>query len=420
MQNNLFLQPLLSPQNDKAIYIKNNALYLLEEPFKEANLLATNFQDVKNLRWSKDGQTIAYIQNQKLKLLNVQSGTLFKIFSNDVESFEWGEQDTLYVTQTSERELCVLQIRTDEVVTCLKNAKVAAVMSSKKMCVFIRDKHLYLYDLQKETVDQITSDAGDYQNITVSFDENYISFSGGVNGSSSLYVFDIGLHLLQNLTEMLDLYVGDALNPTYSEMYQTKQIQWTETNALYFLVSTMGDVRLYYADLDGSIFPASPEEEHVYDFSVSNSGNWAIIANSNPTIESQLSHFDITMGAVRLIEQQTGLKINHVEKFYEVIQIESNLYNTWTLFPEGSKEIIVICNKQNEMLGNTYYEDIYEYLQSNKAVIYMNIPGAAGYDEIYRNQNISIENKKTSIKKVVKTLCRQLGIDVNTVIYQLY
>ena len=84
MQNNLFLQLLLSPQNDKAIYIKNNALYLLEEPFKEANQLATNFQGVKNLRWSKDGQTIAYIQNQKLKLLNVQSGTLFKIFSNDV------------------------------------------------------------------------------------------------------------------------------------------------------------------------------------------------------------------------------------------------------------------------------------------------------------------------------------------------
>lgn len=408
---NIFSYPLLSPQNDKAIYIKNNELFILDGSSKVTTKLSVHFDHVSNIRWSKDGQTIAYLQNKKLQLFCVETGAIIKTFSNEIEAFEWGGEDTLYITRTFERELCVLHIHSEEITSCMKNATISAVLISKNKCIFQSEKHLYLYDLQTKVIEQITSDEGDYRNVAVSFDENYIAFSGGVDGSSSLYVFDTSLHLLQNLTEMVDVYVGDAINRVYSEMYQTKQIQWIETNALYFLVSTMGDVRLYYADLEGSIFPASPEGEHVYDYSVSNNGNWAIITKSNPTIVSQISYVDITMGDDYLIDQQVGLELNNVNRFYEVIQVEFHLYYIWGIFPENSDEIVVFWNNQNEMFGNTYYPKIDERLENNQAVIYMNIPGAAGYDELYRNQNGEIGNKLEPIENAVENFCKKLGVD---------
>ena len=79
-------------------------------------------------------------------------------------------------------------------------------------------------------------------------------------------------------------------------MQYAPAVMWTENNDLYFQVSTMGDVRLYYATLEGAIYPASPEDEHVYGYAIFKDGNRALITVSNPTFPGELFDFDITTG----------------------------------------------------------------------------------------------------------------------------
>ena len=54
-----------------------------------------------------------------------------------------------------------------------------------------------------------------------------------------------------NLTESIDAPVGDYVVADHQQGAGAPAAVWTKDNQLYFQLSTMGDVRLYFASLEG-------------------------------------------------------------------------------------------------------------------------------------------------------------------------
>src|SRR5690606_19452670 len=73
-------------------------------------------------------------------------------------------------------------------------------------------------------------------------------------------------------------------------------VVWCDDNALYFQMSSMGDTRLYYATLDGAIYPATPENEHVYGYDVNHDAIHAIATISDSTHIGELYALNISTG----------------------------------------------------------------------------------------------------------------------------
>ena len=109
---------------------------------------------------------------------------------------------------------------------------------------------------------------------TFSHDDRYIAYVGAdetfKNAThAKLYVYDTEEGMRMNLTESIDAPVGDYVVADHQQGAGAPAVVWTKDNHLYFQLSTMGDVRLYFASLDGAVYPASPENEHIYGYDVS-------------------------------------------------------------------------------------------------------------------------------------------------------
>ena len=61
----------------------------------------------------------------------------------------------------------------------------------------------------------------------------------------------------QILTEGIDAPVGDYVAADFQQGASAPDVVWTESNHLYFQLSTMGDVRLYFASLEGEIISSN-------------------------------------------------------------------------------------------------------------------------------------------------------------------
>ena len=129
------------------------------------------------------------------------------------------------------------------------------------------------------------------ESAALSFDGQYIAMFGQQFGMRQLFVYDIEQQIVQNMTEMLGESIGFDAKP-----YSVEAPSWTETNAFYFLVNANKEVRLYYGDLYGTLLPASPEEERIYAYTVSKSGNWAITAALTMENMKKYAQLDITTG----------------------------------------------------------------------------------------------------------------------------
>lgn len=165
--------------------------------------------------------------------------------------------------------------------------------------VFRTPLYLVNVDTKEETV--LIDEDGYYGDAAFSFDERYIAFGGSDQTFKNathghIYIYDTQSKTTQKLTEMFDVPVGDYAVGDTQQAASAPTVMWTENNDLYFQVSTVGDVRLYYATLEGAIYPASPENEHVYGYAIFKNGNRALMTVSNPTFPGELFDFDITTG----------------------------------------------------------------------------------------------------------------------------
>lgn len=402
--------PVLSPVNDRAVYQKNGQFMLLDDAFDQANVLLHNIDGASHLKWSHDGEYIAFILNGQLKVVTVATAFVVDSPLQNVSQFEWGTGTTLYVTANNgDLYEWLLQGQAN---CLLEQASIEAYHVAKEMAVIKRGHQLFAVQVREGKVghlQEVTVQPGCYQQVAFSFTGQYVAYVGETDFERHLYVYDFDLGITQNLTEMLDVYAGDAMSPHTNDKQGIKEIQWIETDALYFLLSSDGDVRLYYADLYGSLFPASPESEHIVSYSVARNGNWALYVANQPFTQARLSWFDITMGEGRTIEEQPVSKLQQVESYYEIVEVASTAYYMWGYVPPQCEKALIILSGQGRMLGNGYEARIAKELSAENAVVLVNHPGALGYGVHYANAQFNEENEADIQQVVAKWLAQKTG-----------
>lgn len=260
--------------------------------------------------------------------------------------------------------------------------------------VFRTPLYLVNVDTKEETV--LIDEDGYFGGAEFSFDDRYIAFVGSdhtltIATHGHVYIYDTETKITQKLTEMLDLPVGDYAVSDIQQGVSAPSVIWTENNDLYFQVSTEGDIRLYYATLEGALYPASPENEHVYDYAIFKNGNRALLTVSSGTFPGELVDFDITTG-----ERKQLTTFN--EKFLQETTLsepEAISYTSkdgltvhgWIMKPvqytEGEKYplIVEVHGGPHTLYANTFFHEMQLLAAKGYGVLYVNPRGSHGYSQ---------------------------------------
>ncbi|MGN7477916.1 S9 family peptidase [Solibacillus silvestris] len=255
---------------------------------------------------------------------------------------------------------------------------------------------LYLVNTETKEETVLIDTDGHYGDAAFSFDDRYIAFGGSDHTYKNathghVYIYDANTKTTQKLTEMLDVPVGDYAVADIQQGVSAPAVMWTENNDLYFQVSTEGDIRLYYATLEGALYPASPENEHVYGYAIFKNGNRALMTVSNATFPGELFDFDITSG-----ERKQLTTFN--EKFLKETTLsapEAISYTAkdgitvhgWIMKPahyvEGEKYpfIVEVHGGPHTLYANTFFHEMQLLAAKGYGVLYVNPRGSHGYSQ---------------------------------------
>ena len=241
---------------------------------------------------------------------------------------------------------------------------------------------------------------GYYDGAKFSYDGRYIAYVGSDSTfenatHSKVFLYELDTDITQNLTESIDYPVGDYAVADIQQGVFAPSVLWTEANDLYFQLSTMGDVQLYYASIEGAIYPASPEGEHVYDYAISKSGDSALICISNPVFPGELYYYEIALGERRQLTYFNENFINEIElsKPERIIcnRTDDSTIHGWLMKPiqyeEGKKYplIVEIHGGPHTMYANTFFHELQLLAAQGYGVLYVNPRGSHGYSQSFVN-----------------------------------
>ncbi|WP_150285030.1 S9 family peptidase [Rummeliibacillus sp. TYF-LIM-RU47] len=253
-----------------------------------------------------------------------------------------------------------------------------------------------LIDLKTKEEEIIVEEEGYYGSATFSFDDRYIAYQGSDfayknAAQGNLFIYDRESKHSWNLTQALDVPVGDLSVGDVQQNTELKTVVWTEHNDLYFVLSTFGDVRLYYATLEGAIYPASPEDEHIYGFDVSRDGKTAILAVSNPVFPGELFKYDIALGKREQITHYNDAWLEETTLVQpEKISYEGDegwTVNGWIMKPATFKEgekyplIVEVHGGPHTMYANTFFHELQLLAAQGYGVLYVNPRGSHSYGQ---------------------------------------
>lgn len=261
---------------------------------------------------------------------------------------------------------------------------------------FVFRQPLYLYDIESKAETVIADEEGYFDGAAFSFDDKRIAFAGSnrqfENAThTEVYVYEVASGTRINLTEGIDAPVGDYVVADHQQGASAPAVVWTKDDHLYFQVSTMGDVRLYFASLDGAVYPASPEMEHVYGYDISRDGVFAVAAISDPVNPGELYKLTIAAGERDAL---TSFNKTYLEET-ELIQPESIIakgakewdVHGWLMKPKGYTEgekyplVVNIHGGPHAMYANTFVHEMQLLAARGFGVLYVNPRGSHSYSQ---------------------------------------
>lgn len=414
--NERVTSPEWSPDGKQiAFLVKRNEkqqLYILNRRGGEAQEMTTLPNGVNSFLWSPCGQKV-WITSTVKKGLNItkeeeKEDTKFpKAYV--VDKMKYKADSIGLLKQDRYSQIASVDLATKEVNTFTKgdyshslqgishDGKTLVIGVNREENtddVFRTPLYLVNVDTKEETV--LIDEDGYFGGAEFSFDDRYIAFVGSdhtltIATHGHVYIYDTETKITQKLTEMLDLPVGDYAISDIQQGVSAPSVVWTENNDLYFQVSTEGDIRLYYAMLEGALYPASPENEHVYDYAIFKNGNRALMTVSSGTFPGELIDFDITTG-----ERKQLTTFN--EKFLQETTLsepEAISYTSkdgltvhgWIMKPVQYTEeekyplIVEVHGGPHTLYANTFFHEMQLLAAKGYGVLYVNPRGSHGYSQ---------------------------------------
>ncbi|MTD31655.1 S9 family peptidase [Planomicrobium sp. YIM 101495] len=391
---------------------EKNQLYVMPAAGGEARALTDFEKGVSSFRWSPCGEKIwfnAMAKQGKTFTDKEEKEENKKPEPVHVDRMKYKMDGLGFVPKDMHRHIGVIEIASKEVEQITEgdyHFGLESVSHDGKQLVygvtreenldFVFRQPLYLYDIETKKETLIIDEEGYFGSAEFSFDDSKIAFLGSTRRlqnatHSELYVYDIAADTRTCLTESLDVPVGDYMVADHQQGASAPGMRWTKDDHLYFQVSTMGDVRLYFAALDGSIFPASPDTEHVYGYDISRDGVFALAAISNPVNPGELYKLTIATGER---EQLTSFNATFLEET-ELIAPEAVVakgakdwaVHGWLMKPYGFEEgqkyplVVNIHGGPHAMYGNSFFHEMQLLAARGFGVLFVNPRGSHGYSQ---------------------------------------
>ncbi|PFG07117.1 S9 family peptidase [Bacillus sp. es.034] len=407
--------PRWSPDGRRIAFISNrsgvNQLYLISRDGGEAERVTDCPTAVSNPVWSPCGEKIA------LSIRLEKGGTFdhkeekeekpkpFVTTSMKYKSDDRGFHDDSY------SQIAYMNIGTKEMKRLTDDehdytlhswspdGKYLAVSTDRKEDRdFSFQSDLYLFNLDTGESKQVNGEPGYYGEASWSPDGMRLAYIGHNREFENATHNKIYIHELETghsvcLTEGMDVPVGDYLNSDSIQGSSRTGIQWSKDNeSFYFLASDSGNTVLYYAHIEGAIYPALlQEEQHVYGFDLDSDRQTILLAMSRPTEPGELYTLHVPTGELTTITRLNG----DLLAARELSSPESFMYNGandwpvqgWIMKPAGFEEgkkyplIVEIHGGPHTMYGNTFFHEFQVLTNSGYAVLYVNPRGSHGYGQ---------------------------------------
>ncbi|MEK5040696.1 S9 family peptidase [Sporosarcina sp. FSL K6-3457] len=396
----------LSDREDK------NQVYILSARGGEAKKLTTFEKGVSSFLWSPCGRQIwvnAVVKEGKTFTDKEEKEDKKKPEPYRVTTMKYQMDGAGLLPQDTFRQIGVVDIETGDVTQFtegnFQHGLQAISHDGKKLVMGVNRQEnldyefrqpLFLVDIETKEETVLIEEEGYYGGARFSYDDQYIAFVGSDRTYQNathgdLYVYDMQQETLVNLTESIDAPVGDYSVADHQQGASAPAAVWTQDNQLYFQLSTMGDVQLYFATLEGEVYPASPDNEHVYGYDVSADGAFALVAVSNAINPGELYKQSITTGERQAL---TSFNATYVEEV-ELVEPETIVYrgatnwdvHGWLMKPVGYEAgkkyplIVEIHGGPHAMYGNTFFHELQLLAAQGYGVLYVNPRGSHGYSQ---------------------------------------
>ncbi|RNF39392.1 S9 family peptidase [Planococcus salinus] len=266
---------------------------------------------------------------------------------------------------------------------------------------FVFRQSLYVYDTDKKKETVLIEEEGPFGGAAFSHDDTKIAFGGNTRQFENathmeLYVADVNGKSRVCLTESLDLPVGDYVAADHQQGANAPLAVWTKDDHLYFQVSAMGDVRLYFASLDGALYPASPDLEHVYGYDISRDGSFALATISNPVNPGELYKLTIATGEREALTDFNKTYLEETELIAPELIIARGAkdwaVHGWLIKPYGFKKgkkyplVVNIHGGPHAMYANTFVHEMQLLAAQGYGVLFVNPRGSHGYSQEFVNE----------------------------------
>lgn len=394
---------------------KESNLYIISTAGGEARVLAPKLKKIQSYIWTPTSEEILFTAK-------VEEGSSFEKeeakkekelpTSYRVESMRYKLNGAGLLNLKERSQLGKLHIESLTITPIIEddyNYSVQSITSDGKMVVLSKSQRhddddfsneLVLLNLETKEQQVIYGEDGNAGGAVFSYDDRYIAFEASANQPyrnaqhNEIYVYDMEQQFSWSLTAMMDLPVGDYATGDIQQGAGAPSVVWTKHNDLYFQLSTMGDVRLHYATLSGAIYPATPEEEHIYGYDITSDGIYALITVSTTTSIGELYLHEITTGArEKLTKFNEQFEEEHQIVKPEIVQVfnEDALVWGWFMKPvdyvEGEKYplILNIHGGPHMMYANTFVHEMQLLAAEGYAVLYMNPRGSHSYSQEFVN-----------------------------------
>lgn len=391
---------------------EKNQVFILPARGGEAKKLTAFEQGVSSFLWSPCGNKIwinAVVKEGKTFTDKEEKDEKKRPEPYRVTKMKYQMDGVGLLPQDSYRQIGVVEIESGEVTQFTEgnhqHTLQAISHDGKKLVIGVNRKEnqdfefrqpIYIVDVETKGETVLVDEDGYFGSATFSYDDRYIAYTGADRSfenatQEKLYVYDNEEKYSVCLTENIDSPVGDYGIADHQQGVSAPAVVWTKDNHLYFQLSTMGDVRLYFASLDGAVYPASPENEHIYGYDVSRDGTFALVTVSDAVNPGELYKQTIATGERQVL---TSFNKKYLEEV-ELVKPERIVYkgakdwdvHGWLMKPAGYVEgqkyplIVEIHGGPAAMYANSFFHELQLLAAEGYGVLYVNPRGSHGYSQ---------------------------------------
>lgn len=413
--------PRWSPDGSKVAFVSNrngkNQIFVMDANGGEAQQAASFKNGASGPVWSPDGAKIAcsvslkpdedLLEKEEDKKDEKKLEPFVAVemkYKSDAAGFWDGKyKQTAIINLADGRAELLAKGEADYHLQCWSPDGKTIVLSADETPErdFSFKSDLLLIDIESGNKTKITNGKGYYGNASFSPNGKYLGYAGHEreyeNATlSQLWIHELETGQVQCITENLDILVGDAVVGDFQQGAYSPGLLWGEdSESFYFLASDQGNTVLYFGNLEGAVYPALLDQQHVYGYTLDPKNQRIVAAVSNPILPGELFQLEVTTGELK---QLTAVN----EKFLASITLsqpeqisfpasDGTPLHGWIMKPAGFKEgekyplVLEIHGGPHAMYANTYFNEFQVLASEGYAVLYINPRGSHGYGQQFVN-----------------------------------